>query len=1309
MADALKAREDAVASKEGELKEYAAMKHQWAVLKSKVASQDARLSSATEEIEAKETYIRKLIKKERDTAASLMAANRRLELLESAEQRAAALEKEKEETAERLRVEEARVVGLQKMTEDKTEELKQRESAAAEAAKLTMKLSEELDTMREQQRVFASAEAEQSSVRQREAAALAASVEVAEAEKAKLEKELAFRSDELRSHQERERMLDRALDARDAELNELKAANSTLEAAREAAEEAVKLKAAVESESSAREKAEADLSCLADLVNSMKEQVAALESKEDEERLAKEAKEAAVLALSDDLERASRETRQLTNRLESLLLEKEQAEATVLATDERTASLELAVAEAQTEASRRRLEAESACEQLRTAQAKICASADLEVVVESLTQTATELRVDLEKEMERTDAAAASEYTAREDLESGRAAAVQAAVAAERALLELEEASAVKIDDLHNRLQAESKAVVAETERAAAAEQQVRKLEEQLRLTIENAATQAATAASAVASRISSLEGEARAALAKAEACAAEVEQRDNVGAFLGATATSGSASPENDVDGFEALEAFGDSEQQHGAVWAMVEDWLARCDFKHTVDCLQSERQLVQFKPLFTSPSSATAHSQSQETSLALLSAFDEGRAGDFEDLWASHVPPSLSHPETARDNDAYGNGEGAFVRRLLIKVYAHFCLQPLRARLGKAKWEPMMMESNASRSPVRGRGRQGQVAPGDDDLASFPATRAEEDALIRFRARLADADDALSADPELLPLFALPQLARPWAHPQISPLLAKSAWSKDLRADLSRLLCTRLLLARPPALLVLHRAYSTWQCLAQNRCRRLAVQLNTCRDVGGQLIALAAHATVDLAAATQHPPAPTRLPVDRYRRALNALRKLWQGIGDDGANPFLPPPLDVPRIAGALKLGGATDEAVLLRAVGDRLGCVASKYLRDSTADEFVTGDIFSLHGLTCGPNDGSLLPLLSGPNAALCVRIVALLVSREAGRHYFCFAARDGGEALVRALVAVLGDSSPATPPSLVSCACLALAELMFPAASLPSHALRELVARRGALSCLLTFFRVSFVPSLVDASSETVNKDLPQLGQCASSLLISFCQEPLVIAWCAEELKKHSSGVDVVGEMIALFKLVTRQHGHLPPSATAFQQALTAGIFCLVSHPDLLLHARDIDVGAALSAAPAVRTSRVLNLKVSLYPIKNYDEHLFLRTSYISVCLYLEYLQASPELQWQIAVVLKQLASGESPCPLPPRGADPSLDEQQVAEVLGTLFQLLPAPPGASRIAGGGGAAATDPASLGLLHESALAAFRLAVTTGSPSAR
>ena len=101
------------------------------------------------------------------------------------------------------------------------------------------------------------------------------------------------------------------------------------------------------------------------------------------------------------------------------------------------------------------------------------------------------------------------------------------------------------------------------------------------------------------------------------------------------------------------------------------------------------------------------------------------------------------------------------------------------------------------------------------------------------------------------------------------------------------------------------------------------------------------------------------------------------------------------------------------------------------------------------------------------------------------------------------------------------------------------------------------------------------------------------------------------------------------------------------------------------------------------------------------------LFLANVQGSPELQWQIACVLKQLAAGESPRPLPPRGADPSLDEQQVAEVLGALFQLPPAPPGTSQIAGGGGAAATDPAFLGLLHESALVAFRL-VSTGSPPA-
>ena len=124
------------------------------------------------------------------------------------------------------------------------------------------------------------------------------------------------------------------------------------------------------------------------------------------------------------------------------------------------------------------------------------------------------------------------------------------------------------------------------------------------------------------------------------------------------------------------------------------------------------------------------------------------------------------------------------------------------------------------------------------------YPSGPDEEAALTRFQNYLAGAaaqnDDLLNSYPDLLlPLFALPQLPRPWTHPaltlilqpppprdeappsldvkadlnttlgSISAGLESSPWVRSVRAELAELLETRLLLARPPALLILHRAY--------------------------------------------------------------------------------------------------------------------------------------------------------------------------------------------------------------------------------------------------------------------------------------------------------------------------------------------------------------------------------------------------------------------------------------------------------------------------------------------------------------------
>ena len=146
-------REAAVAAKEKQLKEYALVKEQWAALKTKSAGQDTRLATATKELEAKETYIRKLVKKERETAAALSAANKQLDRLQSAEERAATMEKEREEALERLRKEEARASAAEHQTAEAEASVQEKAKAADEARARTAKLAEEIAAMKQQAKV----------------------------------------------------------------------------------------------------------------------------------------------------------------------------------------------------------------------------------------------------------------------------------------------------------------------------------------------------------------------------------------------------------------------------------------------------------------------------------------------------------------------------------------------------------------------------------------------------------------------------------------------------------------------------------------------------------------------------------------------------------------------------------------------------------------------------------------------------------------------------------------------------------------------------------------------------------------------------------------------------------------------------------------------------------------------------------------------------------------------------------------------------------------------------------------------------
>ena len=84
-ADLLLEREKAVAAKE---KDFAAMKAQWGNLKKKVASQDKRLAETRQELQMKETYIKKVVANEKKAKDELSSVRKKLEVLQTAEQRA---------------------------------------------------------------------------------------------------------------------------------------------------------------------------------------------------------------------------------------------------------------------------------------------------------------------------------------------------------------------------------------------------------------------------------------------------------------------------------------------------------------------------------------------------------------------------------------------------------------------------------------------------------------------------------------------------------------------------------------------------------------------------------------------------------------------------------------------------------------------------------------------------------------------------------------------------------------------------------------------------------------------------------------------------------------------------------------------------------------------------------------------------------------------------------------------------------------------------------------------------------------------
>ena len=104
-----------------------------------------------------------------------------------------------------------------------------------------------------------------------------------------------------------------------------------------------------------------------------------------------------------------------------------------------------------------------------------------------------------------------------------------------------------------------------------------------------------------------------------------------------------------------------------------------------------------------------------------------------------------------------------------------------------------------------------------------------------------------------------------------------SNNQWVLSLRADLEELLSLRLLLVRPPALLVLHRAYVTWQSLLTTSLLKARRQADDLRSIAGSLVGL----SVQLLAED----ADYNAGDDResghhawHRQALNKLRRAWE-----------------------------------------------------------------------------------------------------------------------------------------------------------------------------------------------------------------------------------------------------------------------------------------------------------------------------------------------------------------------------------------------------------------------------------------------
>ena len=1111
------------------------------------------------------------------------------------------------------------------------------------------------------------------------------------------------RAQELEAAKEECRVLQSHVDAREAADRR----------AAEAAADAKRVAAQAEAESMARAAAEQEMQEMANQLKNMAVKVASLESKEHQEE---EARVAAVAALSDELTSTTRESRALTNRLEEHLKELEQTKAALQAANEKlddNAGHQAALDLAQVREGALQREIETLKRELASSQEALLGLKESAARVEALTQTATELRDDLEAQKSVSRHQAQKHASEHAQL---RAAQDQSSAALVSEHKELQE----RVEWLETRLQEESAAAVQEAERASAAEQSVVELEEML----EEAKSATHDAEAALQE---SLEREASKKSYNEGTFPVNEEQRPMADSLLGHLGSTDAATElyqaneqlpqqqeehqevcslsdsskktsmiEKSVQTVEVQQPqatifdgntnvaveptlqsvdrqhnheeayipeplvevpsrknseqrqFQESEDESSLepvvedantlanVWDLVEDFLHSAGTVHTLECLASERSIVAFKPSFSAPSSKEARHASQHIAENLLAAFDEGRAADFADLWAKHVPPSLTRPprsSTNHDRVLNGaNGEAAaaaWAQRVLVKAHAHFALLPLRQRLRRAQWAP----SGSMSSSKKGRGTVslpmiaqaqprssmqsitndqsgGNFMPApmqDSALEAFPADAAESRALEHFRTFLSSSDSAATGDPELLPLLALPQLPRPWQHPSLAAVLkppgnandayddenvagntssaarapeaetsmlsrgpkasanfsavhADGLWVVSLRRELVTLLETRLLLARPPRLLALHRAYSTWQSVFKDRCVRASRSAATLREVSGELVGLCVELMQALDA---NLPSASSTTFARHRRRLNALRRTWQNESTEDAASMGPQEVAAPPLCGAalkrrlealLSMTSVTrsreDDPLkrLLLALGDRLSYSTSvssfgyepARVRRQTTDDLITSDVLSLlqtsHSTDSNISDSILVALLDPflAHGAAALRVVALLALRPEGRHYLTTARLPH---LITALCAGLGPEAKFD----ASCAaCVALSHLL-PGKHTAAAAVADAAANARLLpnliACLRRTLAMSSPSSSASPTSPTSSAFSPPaealLGQ-GSVLLVLCGQSGPTQRWCAGELainplnapeQHHPSAneeaTDVVAELADLF--------------------------------------------------------------------------------------------------------------------------------------------------------------------------------------------